>query len=101
GGNAWVILSWVRGLQQLGCDVYFVEQVARCTDEEGNSTRLADSIQRAFFTDVMSKYGLGGTSALVLNDGAQTHGMTMSDLCDVARDADLLVNISGHLTLQM
>lgn len=98
GGNAWVILSWLRGLRRLGCDVCFVEQVTNPADAAGNPTRFEDSNQRAFFDEVMAQYGLAERSAVIYDDGAQTHGMTMSELCEAAHDADLLINISGHLT---
>ena len=36
GGAAWTRLSWALGLRQLGCDVYFVEQISptQCVDAE-------------------------------------------------------------------
>ena len=27
GGEAWVRMSWVRGLQRLGCEVWFLEEI--------------------------------------------------------------------------
>lgn len=37
GGEAWVRMSWVRGLQRLGLDVTFVEELpsAMCVDGNG------------------------------------------------------------------
>ena len=42
GGEAWVRLSWMRGLQRLGCDVRFVEQIDEqvCTDDHGREVDL-------------------------------------------------------------
>ena len=36
GGEAWVRFSWIRGLERLGCRVFFVEEMdeAVCTDAE-------------------------------------------------------------------
>ena len=48
GGEAWVRLSWIRGLQQLGLDVWFVEQIdaATCVDADG-TPRLSPSPRTA------------------------------------------------------
>ena len=37
GGNAWTRLQWVLGLQKLGFDVHFVEEIERdaCVNREG------------------------------------------------------------------
>ena len=42
GGEAWVRLSWIRGLQQLGLDVWFVEQIdaSTCVDADGDARAL-------------------------------------------------------------
>jgi len=90
GGAAWTRLSWPLGLRRLGHDAYFVEQIsaARCTDAAV-----------AYFRRVTERVGLGGRSSLVIEeDGCSVDG-TASDLAALAHAADLLVNISGHLTL--
>jgi hypothetical protein len=43
-------------------------------------------------------FELGGRAALVLDEGSDVRGMEMQDLLERVEDADLLVNISGHLT---
>ena len=50
GGNAWVVLSWVRGFQLLGFDVVFVEQLApdACVDEQGVRCTFEPSTGRVF-----------------------------------------------------
>jgi len=37
GGEAWVRLSWAKGLAQLGADVHLVEQIdaTSCVDDRG------------------------------------------------------------------
>lgn len=102
GGNAWVILSWLRGLQRLGLHVYFVEQIKRrnCVDAEGNPTNPDNSINLAYFDRIMQEFGLVDSAALIFENEERTHGLRYADLLDVAAGADLLVNISGHLTLE-
>ncbi|HEY1381198.1 MAG TPA: hypothetical protein VGF55_30640 [Gemmataceae bacterium] len=86
GGEAWVRLSWVRGLQRLGCDVYFVEQVASGAGPD-----------REYFRAVTDRFALAGRAALVCGEAYE--GLSWDRLLAAAGSAELLVNISGHLTL--
>jgi len=100
GGNAWSRLSWVRGFQDLGFDVYLVEQIA------GAASVAADSVDGAkepnctltYFEEVVAAFDLRARSALVSGDGAALCGLTTSEIEEVAAEADLLLNIGGHLT---
>jgi hypothetical protein len=100
GGEAWVRLSWVRGLQRLGFDVYFVEEIGRehCLDASGATAPFEHSANRDYFERVTSAFGLADRAALLYEGGVQTHGLGLAELAAVASRADLLVNISGHLT---
>lgn len=87
GGASWTRLSWAGGLRQLGFDVHFVEQ-------------LSPSAPRGavgYFRDVMTGYGLGGSSTLLRPDGTTARGLSLAELGDLSAGAALLVNISGHL----
>jgi len=101
GGGAWTRVSWAIGLRRLGCDVYFVEQIApsTCIDESGATCDLERSVNLASFRAVTEAFGLAGLSALVLEGDEQTVGLSRKELLQVADAADLLVNIGGHLTL--
>ena len=101
GGEAWVRLSWVRGLQRLGCSVHLVEQIDPevCTDAAGDAVDFAESVNLDHFARVTEQFGLTGSAALIVGDGALVHGATLEDLGDLADEAELLVNISGHLRL--
>ena len=90
GGEAWVRMSWALGLRRLGYEVVFVEQVAAPMDTPAN---------RDYFREVVAAHGLAERSALVRGEGAATDGMPWDELLETASRADLLVNISGHLTL--
>jgi hypothetical protein len=100
GGNAWSRLSWVLGLKRLGFDVCFVEQVSRnsCVDASGGTIEFGDSVPVAYFKSVMEQFGLAGASALICDNGEHC-GLPWSELASRARKADLLLNLSGHLTL--
>jgi hypothetical protein len=88
-GEAWVKLSWVRGLQRLGFDVWFVEQLAESLPE--------DFPAAPWFRAVTERFGLADRAALLKGEEAIV-GPALEDLLVVALEADL-VNISGHLTL--
>lgn len=102
GGNAWVVLTWVRGLQRLGCQVHFVEQLLPqdCIDPYGRPAGFQDSINLAFFNHVTETFGLRKTATCIFFNGPHTFGLTIAELSDLFESADLLVNISGHLTLE-
>lgn len=88
-GEAWVKLSWVRGLQRLGFDVWFVEQLAESVP--------GDFPAAAWFRAVTERFGLAGR-AVLLQGGESIVGPPVGDLLAVAPEAGL-VNISGHLTI--
>src|SRR5829696_6407603 len=102
GGNAWVVLSWVLGLRQLGFPVYLLEQIGRadCVDAAGTVTAFDDCINLAYFRQVTERFGLAGSSALIYDDGVQTLGLSAAELCDLGDAATLLLNITGHLTFE-
>jgi hypothetical protein len=88
-GEAWVKLSWVRGLQRLGFEVWFVEQLAESSTDDFPAAR--------WFRAVTERFGLAGSAALLRGEEAIV-GPPLDDLLALAPEADL-VNISGHLTL--
>lgn len=88
GGATWTRLSWALGLRRLGFDVHFVEQLA--------SPHTAAA---AYFTSVMSAFGMAGSSTLLSPECATLVGLSLGELSDLAAEAELLVNISGHLTV--
>jgi hypothetical protein len=102
GGGAWERLSWAIGLARLGFEVYFVEQIApeACRDETGNARTFRDSVNLAWFRSVTRWFGLAERATLVYGDGQQCAGATWAELLTLAEHAELLVNLSGHLTLE-
>ena len=87
-GEAWVKLSWVRGLERLGIEVWFVEQLAESMSGDGRAA--------AWFSAVTERFGLA-ERAVLLEDGESVVGPSVEELSQVATEATL-VNISGHLT---
>lgn len=105
GGNARMVLNWLEGFEQLGVDVFFLEQIRSetCVDAAGAKAPLCESANRAYFEQVLAA-AFGDRAALIGDagetlDGATIVGATPAELYDLAGDADLLVNISGHLSV--
>jgi hypothetical protein len=102
GGEAWVRLSWLLGLRRLGFEVCFVEQLdsADCVDADGEPAAFSASANRAHFEAVVRDFGLEGQAGLLCDCGRESSGLGLAEIRERAADADLLVNISGHLRLE-
>jgi len=98
GGEAWVRMSWIRGLQRLGCEVTFVEEIAEraCVDDVGRPENFKRSLNRRWFGSVVGSFGLDKSSSLLCGRRA-TIGLERSVVEDRLAQCDLLVNISGNL----
>jgi hypothetical protein len=90
GGEAWVRLSYVKGLERLGFTVFFVEQLGGEAGDE-DALRYRDS--------VVERFGFGDSSALITPDGTVLRG-DGERLVATAESATLLLNISGNLTCE-
>lgn len=86
GGEAWVRLSWVLGLRRLGLDVWLVERLP-AAEPEG----------KRFFERVVAEFGLGERAALLGAGGEPLFGIGEAELGEVAADAEVLFDVSGHL----
>lgn len=102
GGEAWVRLSWALGLQRLGFETYLVEELAGadCVDQAGDPVDLAASANRAWFESVLAEFGLEGRAALLCDAGREAVGLGLGEVVELAGEADLLLNLSGNLTLE-
>lgn len=88
GGEAWVRLSWMRGLARLGFDVWFVEELAPGCEFPG---------ARPWFTTVTAEFGFADRAILLDASGRVLQGPADVAPADVAASAELLINISGNL----
>jgi hypothetical protein len=100
GGNAWTRLSWASGFQKLGFEVFFVEQIesGNCVDARGEATGFENSINLTYFKTTLERFGLGQRCSLICDHGKKVHGLPLLHLQKKAQQADLIFNISGHLT---
>src|SRR4051794_4488050 len=97
GGATWAVLQYLLGLRRLGHNVLFVEPIQPAAVRPG-SAALVEPVNAAYFRQVAADFGLEGYSALLLTGTRHTVGLAYDDLLQVARRADLLLNISGMLT---
>jgi hypothetical protein len=101
GGSVWSRLSYTLGLQRLGYQVYFVEQLDphRCIAADGTRASWEKCANRAWFRQITRQFGLEESAALIYGNGAAVDGLNGNELTDLAGAADALINISGHLRL--
>ena len=94
-------LNFIAGLQRLGHEVYFVEEIGAdaCVDAKGEPCRYEKSANRTLFLDLMTQFGLSERACQVFGGGEQTAGLTLKELLNDTKDA-LLINMSGHVTLE-
>src|SRR5262245_39158783 len=102
GGDAWTRLNYLLGLRKLGFEVYFVEQIQpeACIGLDGKPAAFDASANRSYFRSIIEQFALTGKAALVYGNGECVDGLHCRELLEVANSAALLVNISGHLTLE-
>src|SRR2546422_1389594 len=58
GGHFWVYTQYVLGLQQLGCDVYWLEKLRSSGSAAQDAARVAEFLKR------IERFGLGGKCVL-------------------------------------
>lgn len=100
GGEAWVRMEWVTGLRRLGFDVWFVEQIDRGQLGTGVGAAGRRPAPATYFGEVVRRFDLEGRASLVDTRGDSLVGPGRAELEQVASEAALLVNISGHLNLR-
>lgn len=100
-GIAWDWLHLVLGLQDLGHEVVFVEEVQPqwCRDRDGLPCPWDRSVNRACFARAMARFGLLAHACQVYDGGQATEGLSLHALRTAVRNADLLINVSGHVKL--
>lgn len=97
GGATWAILQYVLGFRQLGHEVYLIEPVASEAIRPHDST-IEESDNACYFRQVMAEFDLVDNATFLLSQTKQTLGIPYENLRQIARSADLLINVSGMLT---
>lgn len=97
GGATWAILQYVLGLRELGHNVYLVEPVqSRAQRPEASEFSASESAN--YFREVVRTFDLTDRAALLLAGTDRTVGVPYAELRRIAKEADVLINVSGMLT---
>jgi hypothetical protein len=99
GGATWAVLQYLLGFRRLGHDVYFVEPIEESALRPSGS-QFAASVNAAYFTRVIGNFGLEQSAALWLKGTPWTVGLSLARVRQVARRADVLIDISGMLSAE-
>jgi hypothetical protein len=102
GGEAWVRLAWILGLRRLGFEVYFFEEIAStsCRDAAGEPVGFRESVNHSYFEQVVPEFGIAERAGLLCDGGEDGAGLGLAELEAVVAEAELLVNLSGHLSIE-
>jgi hypothetical protein len=102
-GTAWDRLHYVLGLQMLGHEVVFVEEVEprSCVDSRGRPCDFEQSVNRDSFSAIMHRFGLLRSACQIYDGGRATAGLSIGELQSAVAGADLLINISGHVRSEL
>src|SRR5438876_681783 len=96
GGATWTVLQYALGLRAMGHRVLLVEPIDVARLQPAGAA-LGESVNAAYFRQVVSDFGFDDSAALLLAGRRSTVGLSYDRLCDIAGQADLVINISGML----
>jgi hypothetical protein len=99
GGHTWVFLQYLLGFRRLGWNVVFLDRIEpdMCVDAAGNPASLEDSINLRYLRDVMQRFGLGDSFALLYDGGRQSVGLSRAEVLDRVSGAAFLLNVMGFV----
>jgi hypothetical protein len=96
GGASWAVLQYLLGLRRLGHDAYLIEPLNASSIQPPHAS-LAASANAAYFRQTVAQFDLQDRCALLLNGTEETAGLTYAELKQIAKRADVLLNVSGLL----
>src|SRR6476620_8639576 len=99
GGHTWVFLQYLLGLRRLGWDVLLLDRLEpdMCFDRHGRPSSVEDSVNLSYFRDVLERFGLGDSWALLLDGGTRALGRERADVLRSVGDAALMLNVNGFI----
>src|SRR3954464_13150324 len=96
-GVVWQTAHYLEGFRRLGYDVYYVEAhgcTPRCLMDSPNDDAWANAA--AFIERVCRRFGFAGKWAYhARHHDERVHGMSDTQLRDLYRSADLIINLHG------
>lgn len=99
GGHTWQFLNYLLGLRRLGWDVLFVDRLeaGMCVDAAGDPCGIDDSVNLAYFLDVMRRFGLADAFSLDFAGGTRVYGRSRAETLEFLRTSAAVVNVMGFL----
>src|SRR6185369_9756144 len=84
GGHTWVFLQYLLGFKRLGWDVLFLDELqpAMCVDETGTGCSFDRSRNLRYFLEVMDRFGLRESCALIYNRGERFVGLSRAEVVE-------------------
>jgi len=96
GGVAWCSMMYLIGLQRLGHQVWYLEDMAECNfDPIENTLSTHPRYALGFICACLEPYGFGDRWCYVDYLGIEYYGHTREQWRQVCADCDLFINLSG------
>jgi hypothetical protein len=97
-GHAWVFLSYLLGFRDLGFDVLLVDRLdAEMLGDAERAAGARASTGTRWLVETMHDAGLDRCYCLLLDEGAETVGLSRRDAMERIGAADLLLDFNGFL----
>ncbi len=99
GGHTWQFLQYLLGFKRLGWEVLFLDQLEpeMCVDADGGPSSIEDSLNLSYFLDVMNRFNLKDSFALICNHGEKFIGLSRQEVLARTSRSALLLNFMGFL----
>jgi hypothetical protein len=102
GGQTWLYLNWLRGLEKAGCDVTYVEDDAAWPyDPRVDSITDDPTYATQHIASALARIGMDGRWAYraLYRSPDAVYGRTKAELLALYRDCDALLNVCGATVL--
>jgi hypothetical protein len=99
GGHTWVFLQYLLGFRDLGWNVILLDRLEpdMCADKGGNLCPVEESVNLRYLEDVVERFGLGDSYALLFDQGTRCFGMTRDALLERVSQSAFLLNVNGFV----
>jgi hypothetical protein len=96
GGVAWCSMMYLLGLQHLGHNVWYLEDMAECNfDPIQNTVSTDPRYALDFIRNCLEPYGLADRWCYVDYQGVNYYGHSREDWRRICADCDVFLNLSG------
>lgn len=98
GGHTWFVLQYLLGFRKLGWEVTLVDRLdaGMCHDRRGAPCAPSQSVNLAYLTEVMERFGMADEWAVLL-PGGEAAGLRRAEVERRLASADFLLNVMGYL----